>query len=604
MAVGLFTKPSNFKRLKKLPCRHLKWACLFFFIGLFANLSPSWAVTPRVNIIHSLNHYPAGGEHQIAISILIPSSWYVHGTGKSEAGLIPTVLSFAEAPGLKVDDIRFPAPERKKFEYAKQPVEVFSGEILVRATLVVDEKVPPGSKVIKGQLSYQACTARSCVLPESMPVNLSFLVALQDARPEPLNREMFEAEEDRGSFFRSGPGLSLGSGLFLTLVGIFLGGLALNLTPCIYPLIPITVSFFGGRSEKMRGRTVVHGVFYISGLAITNSVLGVTASLSGGMLGATLQNPIVLIVMAGILVSLGLSFFGLWEFHMPAGVTRLASRNFGGYFGTLFMGLTLGILAAPCLGPFILGLLTYVSQKGDPLLGFLYFFVLSIGLGLPLSVLAVFSGALEKLPISGEWMIWISKVLGWVLVGMAGYMVLPLIPGAMGKSALMALIPLAAGVHLGWLERSRSSARAFPYIKKGLGIILIGGALVFFQTTFRSGAGIEWVSYNQAVLIEAVKEKKPVIMDFYAEWCAPCKALDKESFRDPEIVKLSRGFVSIRVDLTGKHPQQEELQERYQIRGVPTVIFINRGGVEERKLRIESYVTRDVVLNRMKGLLE
>ncbi|MBK5102548.1 MAG: hypothetical protein JJE15_16450, partial [Desulfobacteraceae bacterium] len=124
-----------------------------------------------MNIIHSLNHYPAGGGHQIVISILIPSSWYVHGTGKSEAGLIPTVLSFAESPGLKVDDIRFPAPERKKFEYAKQPVEVFSGEILVRATLVVDEKVLPGSKVIKGQLSYQACTARSCVLPESMPVN-------------------------------------------------------------------------------------------------------------------------------------------------------------------------------------------------------------------------------------------------------------------------------------------------------------------------------------------------------------------------------------------------------------------------------------------------
>lgn len=557
-----------------------------------------------MSVIHSQDRYPAGGGYPLVFSIQIPSPWYIHGTKKSEDGLIPTKLSFSQSPGLKIEDIRFPSPVKKKFGYAKEPLEVLSGEILVRATLVVSKKASPGTQVIRGQLSYQACTSSYCLPPEDVPFTLSLPVAPQGARAEARNREMFESKDRSTALFESGPGLSLGSGLILTLLGIFLGGLALNLTPCIYPLIPVTVSLFGGRSEKMRGRTVAHGAFYISGLAITNSVLGVTASLSGGMLGSTLQNPIVLIVMAGILFFLGLSFFGLWEFHMPSGVTRLASKNFGGYFGTFFMGLTLGILAAPCLGPFIIGLLTYVSQKGDPFLGFLYFFVLSIGLGLPLSVLAVFSGALEKLPISGEWMIWISKALGWVLVGMAGYMVLPLIPGAIGKSVLMALIPLAAGVHLGWLERSSSSAQVFPYIKKGLGIILIGGALVFFLTTFRSGAGIEWVSYNQAVLIEAVKEKKPVIIDFYAEWCVPCKALDKESFRDPEVVKLSRGFVPIRVDLTGRHPQQEELQERYQIRGVPTVIFINRGGLEERKLRIESYVTRDVVLNRMKGLLE
>ena len=558
----------------------------------------------RVSVIHSQDRYPAGGGYPLVLSILIPSPWYVHGTKKSEDGLIPTVLSFAESPGLKVNDIRFPAPAKKSFVYSKKPVEVFSGEIFVRVTLAIGKKVPPGSKVIKGQMFYQACTDRLCAPPESIPVNLSFLVAPQGTAVELQNRQMFETDVDKGSLFSSEPGLSLGSGIFLTLVGIFLGGLALNLTPCIYPLIPITVSFFGGRSEKMRGRTVVHGIFYISGLAITNSMLGVTASLSGGMLGSTLQNPIVLIVMAGILVSLGLSFFGLWEFRMPAGVTRLASRNFGGYFGTLFMGLTLGVLAAPCLGPFILGLLTYVGQKGDPLLGFLYFFVLSIGLGLPLSVLAVFSGALEKLPMSGEWMIWVSKVLGWVLVGMAGYMVMPLIRGSMGKSVLLALLVISAGVHIGWLERSSSSARAFPYIKKGLGIILIGGSLVFFLTSFRSGVSIDWVSYSQATLIEAVKEKRPVIIDFYAEWCLPCKAIDKESFRDPEIVNLSKEFVSIRVDLTGRHPQQEELQKRYQIRGVPTIIFINRGGMEDKKLRVDSYVTRDVVLNRMKKLLE
>jgi thiol:disulfide interchange protein DsbD len=573
-------------------------------LGFFANIPPSWAAIARVDVIHSQNHYPAGGAYPLLFRVEIPGSWYVHGNKQGKEGLIPTVLSFLDSPGLKVENIEFPPPSKKKFEYAKRPVEVFSGKILVKATLVINEPAPLGTHVIKGQLSYQACTVQSCIPPETVPVTLSFSIAQQGARVELKNQEMFESHGLSGQLIGSGTGLELGSGLLLTLVGIFLGGLALNLTPCIYPLIPITVSFFGGRSGKMRGRSVAHGIFYIAGLAITNSVLGVTASLSGGMLGSTLQNPIVLIVMAGILVSLGLSFFGLWEFHIPVGLTRLASKNFGGYFGTFFMGLTLGILAAPCLGPFILGLLTYVSQKGDPLLGFLYFFVLSIGLGLPLSVLAVFSGGLKKLPMSGEWMIWISKLLGWVLVGMAGYMLLPLIPGAVGKSALMALIFLAAGLHLGWRERSRSSARAFPYIKKGLGVALIGVAIVFFLTNSRTREGVKWIPYDQTVLIEAAKRKKPVILDFYADWCEPCKALDKGAFSDPDVVRLSKDLVTVRVDLTTKHPQQDELQERYQIIGVPTVIFINRRGVEERKLRIESYVTRDVVRNRMKGLLE
>ncbi|MDY6974559.1 MAG: cytochrome c biogenesis protein CcdA, partial [Thermodesulfobacteriota bacterium] len=387
------------------------------------------------------------------------------------------------------------------------------------------------------------------------------------------------------------------------LIGIFLGGLALNLTPCVYPLIPITVSYFGGMSHKSLGRSLVHGLLYISGLAFTNSLLGLTAGLSGGMLGSALQNPIVLILVAGILVALALSFFGLWELRLPTGLTKLASKNFGGYLGTCFMGLTLGIVAAPCLGPFILGLLTYVGQKGDPFFGFMCFFVLSIGLGLPLMILAVFSGYLERLPMSGAWMVWVRKILGWVLVGMAGYLLLPLVSNPVLRSALLSSILVAGGLHLGWLEGRSALGSVFPKIKKAVGIILVATGVAFMLVPFRSGVAIHWIPYDQALLLEAGNKAKPVILDFYADWCGPCKALEKKVFRDPDVVELSRRFVSLRVDLTKRHPRQNELLGLYQVRGVPTIIFINGQGAEERTLRVESYISREELLHRMQRLL-
>jgi len=409
----------------------------------------------------------------------------------------------------------------------------------------------------------------------------------QDSRPE-----------------QDSPATEKGASIWFTLLALLLGGLALNLTPCVYPLIPITISYFSGKSEGIRGTTIIHGIVYMVGLAVTNSILGVSAALTGEMLGFALQNPVVLILVAAVMVAMGLSFFGLWELRLPLWLTRSASKSYAGLFGTFFMGLTLGVVAAPCLGPFILGLLVYVGQVGDPFLGFLYFFTLSIGLGLPLALLAVFSGIIARLPKSGDWMVWIRKLMGWVLMAMAGLMISFVVSHALFRPGLLAGIGLAAGIHLGWIDRTARGHKTFTYTKRVLGIAMMCSAIVYLLIGIRPATKIEWIPYDESVVAKATEEKRPVILEFYADWCAPCRIMERDVFADPEVIKLSRRFVTVRADLTRAQPFHDRLMDRYQIRGIPAVIFINSEGKEVEGLRIVGLVDRAESADSLEKFLE
>jgi thiol:disulfide interchange protein DsbD len=236
----------------------------------------------------------------------------------------------------------------------------------------------------------------------------------------------------------------------------------------------------------------------------------------------------------------------------------------------------------------------------SPWLGFLIFFTLSLGLGLPLFLLAMFSGQLERLPRSGGWMNWVRSFMGWVLVAMAVHFIRPVLPGHWG-TVLLALVALAAGLHLGWIDKNQAGFRAFPWLKGGVGIACLVLAAFLITSWVMQGPGVTWKPYTDETLQAARSSKRPVIIDFYATWCTPCRELEEVTFHDAAVVKQAESdFVMVKVDVTkGGNPLHERLLREYEVKGVPTIVFLDSNGKERQDLRLVDYLPPDQFLGRM-----
>ncbi len=387
------------------------------------------------------------------------------------------------------------------------------------------------------------------------------------------------------------------SGLFLSLIFIFLAGLALNLTPCVYPLIPITIGYFGGQSEGKTSRLVMLGLLYMLGMALTYSVVGVVTALSGAVFGSLLQNPIVIVIIALLFVALALSQFGVYEFKLPDSWVMKAGGAKGGGFGAFFMGLTMGIVAAPCIGPFVLGLVTYVAAKADPLYGFLMFFVLALGLGFPYLLLAIFSGKIKSLPRAGLWMEGVKHIFGFLLVGMAFYFLDPILPKAI-QGYTLPIFGIIAAIILLFVDKTANDAKGFRIFKIVFSLIVL--AISIYALIPSEKLEPEWKKFSIENYEASLKNNERMVIDFYADWCIPCKELDALTFSDKRVLKEFERFTVYKVDMTKNNETNESLRKRFNVIGMPTVLIIDSKGNEIK--RLTGFVNADEFLSMVKDV--
>jgi len=510
-----------------------------------------------------------------------------------------------------------------KFAFTETEIPVYEGEITIAITFLVKKDIKDGSYELPVSLSYQACDNNSCYSPKTLTGNIKINISKsggfinkdvfskidfsKPVKPETKTDKKQETslkendrkegqnpdEEKVSKFIEE-------KGMFLGILVIFLWGLALNLTPCIYPLIPITISYFGSQSSGNRFHSIMMGVFYALGMGVTYSLLGLFAALTGSILGNALQNPIVIIVIALIFLALSSSMFGLWEIRVPQKLALAGNQNRSGLVGSLMMGLLVGFIAAPCIGPIVLSLLVYVGKLGNPLLGFFLFFVLSLGLGVPYIFLAAFSSSISKLPRSGEWMISVKIIFGLVLIIMALNTLSPVIPANI-YNIIFPLSIILSGIYLIIFDNKGLNAKGYTKVKYAIAI----AGIIFGAWLLKPDSKSAELKFNNLTSLEQIENSiktggKPIMIDFYADWCAQCKELDKFTYTDEKVVELSTNINNIKIDLTKENSQ---ITDKYGIKGLPVVIFMKPNGEEVKELRVTGFLKPEEFSERMQKLL-
>ena len=512
----------------------------------------------------------------------VAAGWHINSARPIDEYAIATVLSLDESTATLVN-AAYPQHKLQSFSFSQdRQIAVYDGDVQIPFSATLKQ----GASTVTAKLLYQACNDSVCLPPKTATANFS---ATPTGAP-PVPAEGFIPLSEAPKNYTPEPQDRLAktfasSGLPLTLGLLFLGGLALNLTPCVFPLIPITLGFFAMQSDGRRSRRFGLSAMYVLGIVIMYSALGVLAALGGKMFGGWLQLPAVLIGFAVMMLVLASSMFGAFEIQPPRWIAN-QSQGRAGLVGALSMGLVIGIVAAPCVGPVVISLLTLVASIGKPVIGGVMFAALAFGLGFPYLVL------LNTLPRPGEWMVQVKKAMGFVLVAMAFYFLRPLT----GDVVFQWGVALSLLIGAAFLFMSKGTAGRVMRMACASLLLVAGVAFAIPRST---EAGVQWTPYSES----ALSSGKLTVIDFYADWCLPCKELDVKTFTDPRVIAAMEPMTRVKADLTlANNAENQALAQKFGIIGVPAVIFLDERGQEIRELRLNAFEGPDKFLDRLTKL--
>ncbi|HET9043254.1 MAG TPA: protein-disulfide reductase DsbD [Burkholderiales bacterium] len=541
-------------------------------------------------------------------------------------------FAFAVEPAdVKLGPAVFPKGEIKKDEF-------FGLMETYRKQVAVTLPVSGNAERLTLEVTSQGCADIGVCYPpqvQTVEVKLAALASGGAPAPPPISSAQFGGREVRGE-----PGIvsdearfeqALLSGNFLLMLAAFFGaGILLAFTPCVLPMVPILSGIIIGEGRAIaKAHAFALSLTYVLGMALTYTVIGILAALSGTLLSATLQNPWVLGAFAAVFVALAASMFGFYELQLPAvfhsRVAAASQKLKGGEIaGVALMGVLSAAIVSPCVAAPLAGALLYISQTRDVALGGAALFSLALGMGVPLIVVGVTGGAL--LPKSGHWMKAVKTFFGFMLLGLAIWIVAPVIPAALHMLAWAALLIIGA-MYLHALDPLPEHASGYARFWKGVGVIallagtaLVIGALAGSRDVLQPLAGLrvaeavgapgapggpaEGVRFERVSTVAELDARlknvsRPVMLDFYADWCVSCKEMERFTFSDAKVKAELAQMVLLQVDVTKNTPEDQQLLKRYRLFGPPGIIFFDKGGREIPGLRVIGYQPADKFLHSL-----
>ena len=579
----------------------LSFLVLFFLYSplSFAQLPPSLPAlnnTTTILTVHqAFQHDFIQEKNSLNLSFKINSGYYLY----------RDKLNFS-AKNATIDNVNLPAGQTHFDEYFGTQ-RVFKNDIQIPITL---SNIKSNAELL---VTFVGCADKKlCYPPEQISIPLQTLSAKQ------LNVSNSE------SFFSS----NLSTDYFgLSLLIFFILGVGLAFTPCVFPMYPILSSIILKQKQASTRSSFILSMSYVQGMAITYSMLGLVVALAGLKYQAALQSPVLLSIFALLFFILSLSMFGVFNIELPSkwqsSIEKLVNQQRGGQVLSVFMmGALSGLIASPCTTAPLSGALLYIAQSGDLIFGFFTLYSLSLGMGAPLILFGTTGG--KFLPKAGGWMNTIKTIFGFLLMSVsivlvsrfAPNIVITILWGIFALSILLYLLRNIPNISTPW---KKYTSILFLFIFSGTSGTLFWKSIQQdlispFSLAVGSTAQISHATVGKFITVYTSKEldsllnqakrnQKPVLIDMYAQWCVACKEFETITFQDSEIKDKFKNIVLIKIDVTEVNDDSTAILERYQIKGLPTLILLDDKGIERKELRVTGFMPPEQFLVQLNKLI-